>query len=443
MITMMTPQRYLWLSTLLGLGFFAIPIRWAGRWTVPFDVVVKTLRNGLTDTVSIYCAGLIIVGAVASVLASSKSSTQTWLKPFRASTTLTILRSIGAILAVVFVLELGPQSLHNKAIGGTIWDVLVLSVGVIIPLGAVALNLFISYGALEFIGTLMRPIMRPLFRLPGRAAVDDLTSWLGSYSVGLYLTRKLVDQGRYTRREAFIIVTGFSTVSIGYVGVVCDTLDLLHLFPVVFLTYFVVVYLLAALQCRVWPTNSIPNDAVTTHDPEVSIQGSLIQAATNAALSRAAMGRPMRTVAVEGFVDGLVLAATILGTILSVGTGALLIAEYTAVFDIAGQPLVPVISALGIPNAELVAPATIAGITEMYIPALLVQDAQIPARFFIAVLSISQLIFFSSVGPMMLDMFKDLPIRMIDLLVIFVFRTILLIPILAGLTHVLVWIGIL
>lgn len=76
-----------------------------------------------------------------------------------------------------------------------------------------------------------------------------------------------------------------------------------------------------------------------------------------------------------------------------------------------GRPLVPLLSSLGLPDAELVAPAALVGIAEMYIPALLVREASVPARFFIALLSISQLIFFSSVAPMMIDMFRKVPIE--------------------------------
>jgi nucleoside recognition membrane protein YjiH len=427
----------------LGLGFFAVPVPWNGRWTVAFDIVVKELRTGFAGPVAAYCAVLIVAGAVATCLASFRRGDYPKLKAFEAAPVLAALRVLGVPLAIMFWLGLGPAALHEKAIGGTIWGVLVLSVGLIIPIGAVALNVFISYGALELVGTLTRPLMRPLFRLPGRAALDDITSWLGSYSVGLYLTRKLVDQGRYTRREAFIIVTGFSTVSIGFVGVVCSTLELLHLFPVVFATYFVVIYLIAAIQCRVWPTTGILDEAITTHQPEGEPEGPLLAAAWKAAIDRAKEARPLPHVAAEGFRDGLILAATILGTILAVGTGALMLAEHTPLLDWLGRPLVPVITALGIPDAELVATATVAGITEMYIPALIVQDASAPARFFIAVLSISQLIFFSSVGPMMLDMFSDLPIRVRDLLALFVFRTALLLPMLALVTHALVWAGML
>jgi nucleoside recognition membrane protein YjiH len=63
-----------------------------------------------------------------------------------------------------------------------------------------------------------------------------------------------------------------------------------------------------------------------------------------------------------------------------------------------------------------------------------VKEASPAGRFFICELSISQLIFFSSVGPMMLDMFRDVPIRVRDLLAVFALRTALLVPLLAGVT---------
>jgi len=78
----------------------------------------------------------------------------------------------------------------------------------------------------------------------------------------------------------------------------------------------------------------------------------------------------------------------------------------------------------------------------MYIPALLVQGASEPARFFVAVLSISQLVFFSSVGPMILDMFRDLPVRAYELVGVFVLRTVVLVPLLAAVTRALSWLGV-
>ncbi|WP_256390830.1 hypothetical protein [Natronoarchaeum rubrum] len=54
----------------------------------------------------------------------------------------------------------------------------------------------------------------------------------------------------------------------------------------------------------------------------------------------------------------------------------------------------------------------------MFIPALPVVEAAPTARFFVAVLSISQLIVFSAVGPM-IDLFGGIPIRFRDLVVLF------------------------
>ena len=110
---------------------------------------------------------------------------------------------------------------------------------------------------------------------------------------------------------------------------------------------------------------------------------------------------------------------------------------------ILGAPLVPVIDLLGLPNEETVAPATIVGITEMYVPVLLIQDAAPMARFFVAVLAVSQLIFFSSVGPMTMDMFSDVPVRFRDLVVLFVIRTVILVPLIAGMTHLITALGLL
>jgi nucleoside recognition membrane protein YjiH len=425
---------HLTLSCILGVGFFAMPIPWNGHWTVVFDVVVKALIRGRELPVGLYCLLVIGVGAVGSVAARTGVR---WARAFEAPWGLTALRVSGVFVALAFFTGVGPAWLHEERVGGLMWTVLAFSVGVIIPLGAVVLNVMVSYGLIELVGTWMRPLMRPLFGLPGRAAVDDLMSWLGSYSVGLYVTRKLTDDGRYTRRESYIIVTCFSTVSVGFVGVVASTLDLLPLFSVIFASYFGLVYLLAAILARTWPVTSIPNVAIGIADPEPE-HG----AAWERAMTRARSAPPMFQVCRTGLVDGLFLTSSVLGTIVTVGTAALFLAYNTPVFSWMGAPLVPVLDGLGLPDAEMLAPAVVAGITEMYIPAILAKDAAIQGRFFICVLSISQVIFFSSVAPMMLDMFRDLPITIWHLLALFVIRTALLVPLIAALTWTLDQLGV-
>lgn len=426
---------------------------------MPFDIAVRWITDGAPGFVAVYCLSVIVLGAAATLAARSSSgaklgnesssgaeSGKNRLSQFRTTGPLAALRWLGVPLAIVYFFRVGPNALLQPAVADLMWETLVFSVGVIIPIGAVFLLLFVRYGFLEFVGTLMRPVMRPAFRLPGRSALDSLTSWVGSYSVGLYLTRQLFREGYYNRREAYTIVACFSTVSIGFVAVVVQTLELLHLFAVIFIIYFFTVYLLTAILVRTWPIARVPEDYVGEPKPEtVSVErgrglwGEAWRRAVTQAEGSAGVVRTVR----DGLTDGVLLASTILGSILTVGTAALLLAQGTPVFEWLGAPIVPLLSRLGIPDAEIVGPAVLVGITEMYIPALLVTDAELTARFFVALLSITQLIFFSSLAPMVLDMFQEVPVRAWELIVLFLIRTAILVPLLAGVTALVAWAGLL
>ena len=69
---------------------------------------------------------------------------------------------------------------------------------------------------MDYVGTLVRGALRPLFRLPGRAAVDLLASWIGNCNVGVVLTSTQYEEGYYTARESIIIASCFSAVSLPF-----------------------------------------------------------------------------------------------------------------------------------------------------------------------------------------------------------------------------------
>ncbi|MFC7155783.1 YjiH family protein [Halomarina halobia] len=440
----------------IGAVFFLVPVPRNGELTVPFDVAVDGITTAFPDAVGAYCLAIVLAGGALTTLAELDArdviSLGYDLSYFETSTAFWALRVGGALVAPVLFLHLESLAgydlgwLWAPGVGEFMWGTLIYSVGVIIPLGAIFITIFVELGGLEFVGTLSRPVMKPLFRLPGRAALDSLASWVGSYSVGLYVTRNVFDRGGYDKRDVFTIATCFSTVSIGFVGVVAATVEMLDLFPVIFLAYFVCVAVCAAILVRVPPISTVPEVYVAEPDPEVPFHGSggdYVRFALSEAVGKAERGETFLEAARRGFVDGLRLTSLILGTILLVGLAAVALSAYTPTFEILGAPLVPVIDLLGIPDPEVVAPATIVGITEMYVPVLLVAEAAPMARFFVAVLAVSQLIFFSSVGPMTMDMFSDVPIRLRDLVALFVMRTIILVPLVAAMTHLVAALGLL
>lgn len=438
----------------IGFFFFLVPVPWEGSITVPFDIVVSWITETFPTGADAYALILVVAGGILTTMAEIQARgwitfSKRWdewldLEYWETAIYFWFFRVAGMLLAPVMVLELGPDWLHAPGVGPLVWGTLIISVAVIVPIGAIFINLFVELGGLEFVGTMARPIMRPLFHIPGRAALDAMASWVGSYSVGLYVTRNVFDRGEYSKQDVYIISTCFATVSIGFVGVVAATLDLLALFPVIFIAYLICIGITGAILVRIPPLNKVPEEYIAPPNPETRFSGSARdygRFALSEAVKKAKEGGSIHGAAWRGLIDGFKLAILILGTILTVGLAAVLIAEYTETFDILAIPIVPVIELLGIPDAEVVAPATIIGVTEMFIPALLVVEADVMARFFIAVLSISQLIFFSAVGPMMMDMFQDIPIRFRDLILLFIMRTIILVPVIAVITHVVAAMG--
>lgn len=419
------------MSFVWGGLFFFVPVQVDGKSTVLFAYTVKLFTQSFPGLVNVYGLLLVMAGTVLTfwVFVKKDSSFSGY---FKTSIVFLLLRVTGLLLAIMMAFNWGPSWLINKNISGLMWNTLVFMVAVIVPIGALFLNIFVSYGLLEFVGVMMRPLMKPLYNLPGRAALDDLMSWLGSDSVSLYLTRRLANKGMYNRREIFAIVTNFSTVSIGFVGTVVGTLGLLDEFPKFLLVYFFVIYAVALIMVRLWPARSMPTTYVAKKQVEEDVQLSpieLFKEAINRSLAFASKAPPFWVTAKESLKDGLALVATILPTIVSVGTLSLLVAENTSIFNVLSAPLIPLYELFGFTDAAVMAPATLIGLTEMYLPALLVRDASYEARFFIGILSVSQIVYFSSYAPMVLDMFRDVPIKLGHLLAIFVMRTLLLIPI--------------
>lgn len=98
------------------------------------------------------------------------------------------------------------------------------------------LPLLLNFGLLELFGTLLTKLMRPVFNLPGRSAIDCMASWLGDGSVGILLTSKQYENRFYTQREAAVIGTTFSAVSITFTLVVLTQVKLQAMFVPFYLT---------------------------------------------------------------------------------------------------------------------------------------------------------------------------------------------------------------
>ncbi|MCD8347289.1 MAG: hypothetical protein LUD16_04915 [Lachnospiraceae bacterium] len=111
------------------------------------------------------------------------------------------------------------------------------------------------------------------------------------------------------------------------------------------------------------------------------------------------------------------------------GTVALIIATYTPVFSWLSFPMRLYLQLFGIEEAAAVAPATLVGFMDMFIPALLISGVEsVKTRFVIGALSLVQIIYLTEVGTIIIK--SEIPLNIGKLFIVFLERTLIAIPLL-------------
>ena len=127
---------------------------------------------------------------------------------------------------------------------------------------------------------------------------------------------------------------------------------------------------------------------------------------------------------------------SLLPLVFAIGISALILAEFTPLFMWLSYPMIPLLQLLQIPEAHAAAPATLIGFADMFIPAVLAAGIESDlTRFVIAALSVSQLIYMSEVGALILK--SKIPLNLWELILIFILRTLITLPVITIMAHLL------
>lgn len=154
----------------------------------------------------------------------------------------------------------------------------------------------------------------------------------------------------------------------------------------------------------------------------------------NLALTKASKVKSAKEVCVEGLKNAADMVFGVLPVVMALGTIALVIAEYTPVFSILGKPFVPFLELLNIPEAAKASETIVVGFADMFIPAILAASIESDlTRFVIAAMSVTQLIYMSEVGALLLG--SRIPVNIAELFIIFILRTLITLPVIAGIAH--------
>lgn len=414
----------------IGAFMFFVPVTIGEKRSIMLDHIVTFIQTHAGGALPYYALLVILAGAVYPFVSGA------WKKS-TVNRVFSVFKVVGLVVGILLVFNVGPAWLFEPSMGPFLLNKLVIPVGLLVPIGAIFLALLVSYGLLEFIGVLLQPIMRPVWRTPGRSAIDAVASFVGSYSLGLLITNRVYKEGKYTAKEAAIIATGFSTVSATFMVVVAKTLDLMSMWNLYFWVTLLVTFLVTAITVHIWPLRSFKDEYYegATPQPEVKPEGRRIATAWNEAMDTVSKAPTFAQNIVTNVRDGLMMAMAILPSILSIGLLGLVLAEFTPVFDWIGYIFYPFTWLLQLPEPMLVAKASALGIAEMFLPALLVVESALVVKFVIAVVSVSSIIFFSALVPCIVS--TEIPLTIPQLIVIWIQRVILTLVIVTPIAYLL------
>ena len=437
--------------SVIGIILFMVPVYYNDSWTIIVKIIADMIGQSLGDFLPVLCLIIVTTSAVLGivflkhptfitsypVVADAFSTTAIWV----------VIRVIGAIFIWLTYLEIDAGEDSESVIhmitsgdaGGFVLHDLLTVLVIIFLLAGLMLPLLLDFGLLEFIGAMLTKIMRPLFTIPGRAAVDCITSWIGDGTLGVMLTANQYEGGYYSKREAAIISTTFSAVSITFSIVVLAQVDLMEYFGLYYLLICAVGIVCALILPRI-PPLSLKKDEYLVEGKamgETLPEGYSSSLQYGLALAKKRVGefRGVEQFLENGIKNSAGMWFGVLPVVMCIGTLALVLANNTTIFDTLGLPFLPLLNFLGVPEAAAASKTMIVGFTDMFTPSIIAASTVTApmTKFIIAVISVTQLIYLSEVGGLILG--SKIPVSLPELFLLFLERTIISLLIVVPAAH--------
>lgn len=438
------------IPSLFGLLLFIIPLPYGNFFNLeglsPINIGIGFLAELVKISLSNYMIDIALVVIVSSAILSIFSKLIKIKNDFLrglldVSPFWLIFRILGATFICMAVFGFGPEVIKSEITGQVVLSLLPSLLAIFLVSGFL-LPLVVDFGLMDLIGTIISKSMYKLFKVPGRSAVDAISSWLGDGTLGIMITNTQYKQGFYTAKEAAIISVCFSLVSLPFSTVIADQLGLMHLFVPFYGTVCAGSLACALIMPRIYPLNKFKNN---TYNNVPHLKEEFIPKGTNVfefgisrAIQRAEGAPSTKEILINGCKTVIDMYFGLLPLVMAWGTLALIVAEFTPFFNIISLPIVYILQALNIPDAAQAAPAVLVGFTDMFLPSIMVSGDGVSqiTQFIIGALSITQLIYLTETGAVILK--SDIPLNIKDLFVIFLTRTIIALPIITLLANLII-----
>ena len=444
-------KKHIWkfvLASLIGAFLFLVPIPSGTTFTIPIGIVINWVSGLLTlETISLEEVAVLafitfstIVTIINMIFKPDFIQKREPLKKlFTPAPLYFVSRIIGLVVVYMVYFGFGPEMIRSGATGGSMLGVSATLVSVVLCI-AFLMPLLTDFGIMEFVGVLIRKVVRPLFTVPGRSAIDLMTSWLGTSNAAAILTTRQYETGFYSAREAATISMNFSFVSIPFCYVIAKLIGVDEKFTIFYIINLICGIILAMIIPRIPPLRNIPDTydeiAGKQINEEVPEGVGKMKWALNLAGHRAesATGKGVLKSGLHVYSS---MFFDLIPIVMAWGTIVLILVEYTPIFDIIATPFGWYMDLLGIEGANEIAPTALVGFADMYIPPLMLADFPIErTRFIMGAASLLQIIYMTEVGLIVIK--SRVPVNVGHLFAVFIERTILAIPLVTVLTNLLV-----
>lgn len=380
--------------SLLGIFVFFVQVDIGGQSSIPIDHMTAFLKRVLSP----YYAWILAVMAGCSVASRFRGRSGR----SRAGTLFFAQSLAGLALSVSAALRLLPDGLAGavdaavNATGNILCAIFVT--GIFVPL-------LTEYGLVDFFSILCRPFMRRLFLTPGSSAVIGVSAFLGNYSVGHIVSRRMYDEGSFTEKEAVIVATGFSTCSIGLMINLANYTGIMDHWRLYVAMVLIVTFLATAAAARLYPISrkSSAYREGTVPAKEERPGDHIFRAALDAGVSRAARAAPPPESARVFLRQTMPLICEIAGASMCVISIGMLCAGASHLFRYVGALFYPLLRLAGLAAADAVHTAECLG-ASLLEPVLagVISDGwsgQAIARWIVSVVPYSSIIFFAGSIP--------------------------------------------
>jgi nucleoside recognition membrane protein YjiH len=432
------------IPSIFGVILFMIPFQAEDGITIPVAYLASQINALLGDTIppiTLAVIALSVIGSFIAVLFKPNFIINNGFlnKLLNVNKFWLTARFLGLIFASITLFEMGPEWIYSENTGALLLYDLMPILFTTFLLAGFLLPLLLNFGLLEFFGALLIKIMRPVFKLPGRSSLDCLASWVGDGTIGVLLTTKQYEDGYYTKREAAVVATTFSVVSITFTIVVAQYLNLGQYFIHYYATVVFAGLVAAVIMPRIPPlsrkTDAGYDGVEFKVEQSIPSEFSPARWGLNQAVKKAQTNTSVSQVVKEGIGNVLDMWMGVLPIVMAIGTTALVIAEYTPVFTIIGKPFEPILALMQVPEAAEAAQTMVVGFADMFLPAVIGSGIESEmTRFIIACVSVTQLVYMSEMGGLLLG--SKLPISFKDLVLIFLLRTMITLPIVVVIAHI-------